>query len=119
MIYLLLVVLLLILVIAYLCLNRDWFSPTMITVFVFLFGAAVAAYGLLSWNYVEFTGIVIVVLTLALLSMLFGEMVSKRRNRGISSINDEKSVPQTKPLPNILCFINNVICVIALYLSVP
>ncbi len=116
MIYLLLVVLLLILVIAYLCLNRDWFSPTMITVFVFLFGAAVAAYGLLSWNYVEFTGIVIVVLTLALLSMLFGEMVSKRRNRGISSINDEKSVPQTKPLPNILCFINNVICVIALYL---
>ena len=55
MIYVLVVVLLLVLAMAYICLNRDLFSPTMITLFVFLFGAVVAAYGLLSWNYVDFT----------------------------------------------------------------
>ena len=116
MIYLLVVVLLLLLAMAYICLNRDLFSPTMITLFVFLFGAVVAAYGLLSWNYVEFTGIVIVVLALSLLSMLFGEIASKKSKSNILSISSEKSVSQTKPLSNRICFVNNIICVIALYL---
>lgn len=116
MIYLLILILFVVFLLSYVLSGRDIFSPTNITLLVFLFGAIVASIGLLSWNNISFTGIAIIVLLFSLASMLCGEMVSgcfyKKSYITQQNLNYNDDC---KPLRKSIYFFNNVVCLLTLF----
>lgn len=111
------ILLIIMVVLSYYFFNKSLTRPTQISLYIFLVGSIVCAYGLeSSWTAIEFSGYGVIVIIVSLALMLCGELFGEYAfNKKMATTYDE-NISVTSPLSNKVVIVNNSLCFVAFLL---